>query len=550
MLNMQIDICRSYAEKCFRRAVEPITPPGFTPDWGDRPSYFKIYEGVERLALPFEPPADLLSMQELLTRIETSCESSLKQEGLTLDRLALMLYFAYGILNRRLRIRPDQGKYRLAHYRSDLYGRGTASGGGLYPAELYWACGSGGPTIPGLYHYDTAHHALERLSTGDMTRSIQSAVFAYPAALNTNQFLLITINFWKNAFKYDNFSYHVVTQDLGALLCSLWFLATGLHISWQPIFWYQDEALNDLLGLNANDESVLAVVPLPVQHLAPESESVCSQSHPQGPTSLCKGKRSFQRSRKVFTFEMNREAHQGTLITDEPRPDPREAVRAGIDEVPRADERIPLPPPALERLQGDLLETFQKRHSNFGTFATGSQLSRADLATILSSASAIRNYRSDVKAGHSHPHFTHLMVFINNVEGIERGAYAYDPGAHCLQTIYKKDMTLFLQQHYLLQNYNIADAGAVIAIAGNLESMLHVYGNRGYRLLNAEAGLVAQGIYMVSAAMTIACGTVLGFANFALNTALGLDGTDLKTLLFVLVGHNRPDSADIDYRLV
>jgi SagB-type dehydrogenase family enzyme len=136
------------------------------------------------------------------------------------------------------------------------------------------------------------------------------------------------------------------------------------------------------------------------------------------------------------------------------------------------------------------------------------------------------------------------------VEGLERGAYAYDSYAHCLQTICKKDMTLFLQQRYLLQNYNIADAGAVIAIVGNLENMLKTYGNRGYRLLNAEAGLIAQGIYMVSTALSVACGTVLGFANFALNTELGLDGTGDKTLLFVMVGHENRDSADMDYRLV
>lgn len=530
-----------------------MSQPGFTPNWGDRPSYFKVYEGVERLALSLERSADLISMQDLLKQIEAPQELSSPREGLTFNELGIMLYFTYGILNRRLRIRPTQETYQLAQYRSGLYGRGTASGGGLYPVEMYWACGSGGPAIPGLYHYDNAHHALERLLTGDATRSIQSAVLAHPAALNTNQFLLITINFWKNAFKYENFSYHVVTQDLGASLCSLWFLAMGFHLSWQPILWYQDEALNALLGLNSDDESVFAVVPLPAPNLAllpGSTESACIQSYPYGSVSPTGNKRSFQRSRKVLTFAMNRETHQGTLITDEPRPQPQEAVRTGIDEAPCVGEHLPLPPPMLERLQGDLLETFQKRYSNFGTFATGVALSCADLATILYSASAIRNYPCDVKAEHGLPHFTRLMIFVNNVEGIERGAYAYDPHTHCLQTICQKDLAPFLQQHYLLQNYNIANAGAVIAIVGNLEGMLQVYGNRGYRILNAEAGLVAQGIYLVSAAMAIACGTVLGFANFALNTALELDGTDLKTLLFVLVGHENRHSADIDYRLV
>lgn len=527
--------------------------PGFTPDWDDRPAHFTLYEGAERLALSLECPAALISMQDLLNQIAAPQETSARAEQLTVHELGLMLYFTSGILNRRLRIRPTEEAHRLAHYRSALYGRGTASGGGLYPVEMYWACGSGGPAIAGLYHYDNAHHALARLRTGDATRSLQSAALLHPAALKTNQFLLITINFWKNAFKYANFSYHVVTQDLGALLCSLWFLAIGFHLNWQPILWYQDEALNTLLGLNSAEESVFALVPLPAVNramLPTSTESTCVRSYPPAALSPAGTIRSFQRSRNVRTFAMNREIHQSTLITDEPRPGPQETRNAGIDEALCAGERLALPPPSLERLQGDLLATFQARHSNFGTFATGVALSCADLATILYAASAMCKYPGDLKAEQGQPHFTRLMVFVNNIEGVERGAYAYDASTHGMQTMCQKDLTLFLQQHYSLQNYNIANTGAVIAIVGNLERMLHVYGNRGYRILNAEAGLLAQGMYLVCAAMAIACGTVLGFANVALNSALGFDGTDLKTLLFVLVGHESSHRADIDSRLV
>lgn len=538
--NRHTAICRDYAEKCFRRAVESMSPPGFTPDWADRPSYFKIYEDATRLALPLERPASSLAMQTLLTSLDRPPMRTRTQ--LDLNDLAVMLYFAYGILSRRLRVRPDQGMYRLAKYRADLYGRGTASGGGLYPAEIYWACGAGGAVLPGLYHYDTAHHAMERLSSVDATQHIQQAVFAHPAALGTNQFLLLTLNFWKNAFKYDNFSYHVVTQDLGALLCSLWLLARGSDLDWQPILWYMDEALNQLLGLQQESESVFAVLPLP-----PTTSGVTRPSQP--PTCLPPlPTRTFQRSHTVRAFKLNSAAHRGTLISDEPRPAPDDRCQPGRGETAQAGQRIPLPPPAPQLLTGDLLTTFQQRHSNFGTFVAGAQLTATELATVLSLATGLHSYRSDVKAANIP--LTRLCVFINNVEGIAPGAYAYDAAAHTLRTIRQQDLALFLQQHYLLQNYNIADAAAVLAITGNLEGMLATYGNRGYRLLNAEAGLMAQGISMICSALSIGCGAVLGFANFALNTALELDGTEDKTLLFVLLGCENRRIADLDYRLV
>lgn len=548
MFNRVTRMSRDYAEAMFRRATEPLPPPGFVPNWSDRPSAFTTYEDVERFALPLEQPAAPVSMAELLERIAAPRPRS-KQENLTLDELAVMLYFAHGTLSRRLRIRPDLNVSTVAKYaKAGAYARGTASGGGLYPTEIYWACGSGGAAMPGLYHYDNVHHALERLYAGDVTQSIRSAVFGYSPAFNTNQFLLITVNFWKNAFKYNSFSYHVVTQDIGALLCSLWLLADSFNIDWEPIFWYQDDALNQLLGLNHDDESVFAVIPLPA------SQPCDSAIQPEEAHSSCKAsdspqvqKRSFQRSRNVLTFDFNKRVHRSTLITDEPRPEEQPALLTNIDEQPYPGQRVALPPPATGELRGDLLATFQRRRSSFGSFALPA-LSSEELATILSCASIFRHHRSDVKPGGC-PAFTRLMVFVNHVAGIEPGAYAYDAPTHSLQAIRQEDMTIFLQQSYFLQNYSLADIGAVIAIVGDLENMLAAYGNRGYRLLNAETGLVAQGIYLVATALSVACGAALGFDNIAINTALGLDGSGQKTLLFVFVGHERPMGGDIDYRL-
>lgn len=549
MLNREIQISRDYAQAVFERSTKQMKPYNFIPNFTDQPSRFKTYIDVERVALPTDFPEKLASMAEILERISTPQTES---PALSPDQLFAILQFTHGALNRRVRVTWNHDAKSLAVYSASpfAYGRGTPSGGGMYPTEIYWASGPGGSLVPGLYHYDNAHHALERLFTGDVTRRIQAAVFEHPFAMKTDQFLLISLNFWKNSFKYNSFCYHVITQDIGALLCSLRLMAAGFHSDLHPILWYRDDELNQLLGLEKAYENVFAVVPVPgnAQAEPPYPFRDKHQSAAQCARPLVR-KDSFQRSKKIIRFETNEEMHEATLITDEARPETHEAFRA-CAEVPSGCERVLLPPPDRDLLQSDLLETFMKRRSSFGSFSAHVPLSRNELATLLYFGSAVRHYVSDLKPANGKPHFTRLMVFINHVEGIEPGAYAYDQEQHCLLPSRKEDMTLALQQNYFLQNYNLAETGVLIAIVGAVDEMFQVYGNRGYRILNAEVGMVVQGLYMAATALSIACGAALGFNNIALNTFLGLDGTNQKTLLFLMAGHERQRIGNFDYQLV
>jgi SagB-type dehydrogenase family enzyme len=556
MSNLEIQFCSDYAQAIFQRARKAMEPRDFSPNWPDQPSRYKIYGQVERFPLPIKVPTRLASMADILSRINTP---RLDARGLTFEEISLLLLLAHGVLGRRLGINWNPDNRDRTRYYQATYNRGSASGGGMYPTEIYWVCGQSGPLLSGLYHYDNAHHAVERLYTGDLTRRVQVAVSEHPAAASTDQFLLISLNFWKNSFKYNTFSYHVVTQDLGALLSSLRFVATGLGSDLQFLFWFRDEELNRLLGLDTLAESVFVVVPIPTTagassispspYQAPLTASNEASTFPRLDAPLV-NKAYFQRSKTIIRFPLIESVHQSALIEEEPRPDISKAFQASCDEFDTNGERVELPPPALELLQSDVLEVFKKRRSSFGRFSNHHPLCLSELATALYFGATARNYTTDLKQADGTPHFTRLMVFVNNVAGLERGAYAYDRGQHCLWTVCKADLASFLQYHYFLQNYNLVETGAVIAVVGKVDRMLEVYGNRGYRILNAEVGLVAQGIYMASTALSFGCGAVLGFDNMALNEVLGLDGSDERTILILLTGHERTGSADFDYRLI
>src|SRR5579872_134086 len=209
MSNRETRICGEYAEAIFRRSAEPMEPFGFEPNWADQPSRYKIYRQVERFALPQPSLSSLVSMAEIMERARVP---QAQPAPLTYENLASILLYAHAALDRRLDIHWNMNHKDRASYAHATFGRGTASGGGMYPTEIFWATGPHGPLAPGIYHYDNGHHALARLLSGDVTQRIRMALSQHPAALTTDQFLLVSLNFWKNSFKYNSFSYHVVTQ--------------------------------------------------------------------------------------------------------------------------------------------------------------------------------------------------------------------------------------------------------------------------------------------------------------------------------------------------
>jgi len=190
------------------------------------------------------------------------------------------------------------------------------------------------------------------------------------------------------------------------------------------------------------------------------------------------------------------------------------------------------------------------RQSSFGRIFAHRPLTAPELATLLYAGATVCAYPSDFTQAGGMPSLTQLMVFSINVEGVEPGAYGYDREQHCLWTIQRGDMSVFLQDHYGLTNYNMAATGAVLIIMGSPNGMLDTFGNRGYRALNVEVGLVAQSQYLTATALSIGCGAIFGFDHSALTSVFGLDGSDLRAQLAVVTGHEGQYRASFDYRLV
>ncbi len=528
---------RSYAEAVFRRGREPMEPVGFTPDWADQPSRYKTYLGVERLPLPPGTSLDAPAADVLLTQ---GAARPAAEGGWTLEDLATLLRMSYGLLDRRLRVTWNQDTHVRVLYPEALWGRATASGGGMYPLEIYWVTSAGDGPAPGVYHYSTAHHAFERLATGRFTDQVRAAC---PSAGSADGYLLATVRFWKNSFKYNSFCYHVVTQDCGALLGSWEMSARAMGRTLRSSLWFDERRLDALLGLDTEQETVLAVVPVPA---GPARDTDADPSASEIPAHPLTARPVFERSRHIRTFEQIRDVHRAVLADRRPLPD-GDAVRALAPVPPPAPEITTLPAPRTVPAQVSIGDVLRERHTSFGSFTGVPRLDVAELGTVLAGTLSAQDHAAD--AVPADVGLTGLYVLANRVDGLASGTYRYDRGGHALHTIAERDLSMYLQRSYFLSNYNLEQVGAVLAISARWDSTLRTCGSRGYRMLNAEVGAVAQTAYAAAGAAGVGCGAVLGFDNIAIDEALGLDDGDERTFLFVLLGHERADRADFAFRL-
>lgn len=515
-----------YLRTVMNRARVPMDPIGLEPDWGDKPRHLKYYPDAERLPLPME-----------------SLSADGPASGFSVPLLADMLRHSYGYLGRRLAPHAGNDLAILPDYADANWWRGTVSDGGLYPVSIYWASGARGPVLPGLYHYSPSHHEMRRLYTGDVTGEIRAALGDAPQTVptDTDQYLVLGLKFWQNAFKYQNFSYHAVTMDVGTILQSWQAFLADHALSLTPVLWFDDRRIGDLLGVSPEHEGVFAVVPLPW------TGAVVGTSHDPEHRPRVRH-REQERSRRVRTFELNTAVHQATMTRTPParrpwplQPDPATAHRAADD---RPVIELPAPaPPVLAR------QALRARRSSFGRFSSAVPTTGAELATVLAAGARAAAFACDVTEPERGAHLAKLYVFATHVHGLTPAAYEYDPAANRLARIAGRPPAAFLQPTYFLENYNLEEAGAVIVPAVRADALFDSVGDRGYRLANAVIGAVAQAVCLAAAGLGLGCGAALEFDNPVYVEELGLDGTGEAPLLILMIGHERERPADFRYEI-
>lgn len=495
--------------------TEKAIPMNLEVDWEDAPLPYKLYRGLPVFPLSPEIPFTLEGQQ-------TPVKPGLREIG-------HFLWYVYG-LNQM-----SQSFFAAGPVQSNR--RFVPSGGALYPSELYVYL-KGDDLPAGVYHYDVAHHRLVLLREGNFDCYLARALGHRCDVSACFGAVFVSTMFWKNFFKYNLFAYRLQGLDAGVLIGQL--LEVAKRFGFEPgvYFRFLDRAVNHLLGLSEQEESVYAVIPLSVEPgLAWLAYGNDGERNPSA-ADMCRELTAIQhdhyvRSRKVKAYPMLIKLNEASWL--ESAASFRQIAREKNDF--SMSEAIALP--HAKRLSYDLAAVCRKRFSPEKDFVL-SKISQVQLATLLREATASFSYRNDVDGAIEKPDSrVSLYGCLYNAEGVLDGAYQYDSAAHALHPIRQGDHRSWLQQAMSLDNVNLSQVPLCFHVAGSRDHLKTALGYRGYRIQQMEAGMLVQRLLLAANAIGLGGHPLLGYDAHACDEIYKLALHEKTCLIQIPVGPHR-----------
>jgi SagB-type dehydrogenase family enzyme len=468
-------------------------------DWQKAPGNFKLYRGCEQIPLGYEP---------LAHQAARVCLSG--------KHLGQMLSDIYGFTRQchtigSLPVPAPDSSSPGRRSRQFVLHRPVASGGALFPCELYLLIGQEKPLPAGLYHYDAVHHALDILRQGDNSAHA-SACLALPSSLPTFT-LLLSCLFWKSGYKYGAFSYRLHSLDIGVVIAQCQAVIARYGLTTCVHYQFLDSAINQLPGLDDLYESIYAVITCTEtrrgeqrrEHHAPliqlEPLSFLTEPAAAPGTSLAQ-------------WPLLEQLHHASCICS-----PDSFRRIG---------RLPaiMPPAALDTVLlprcsplPDLLTGLHERRSASGYFWPGT-LALQQLADLF--LLCTQRYASDLDGNSASLQHTLFYCAVHKVEGLEEGIYYYQPEKHSLELVRAGDVCADIQRLQTNLNFMMNNVNICILQVVCYEDGFQAYGDRWYRIQNMEAGIAIQRLSLAAAALKLECRVSLGFHVQAANALLSL----------------------------
>jgi SagB-type dehydrogenase family enzyme len=203
-------------------------------------------------------------------------------------------------------------------------------------------------------------------------------------------------------------------------------------------------------------------------------------------------------------------------------------------------QRKPLPEP--EAVPARLQDVLTSRRSRRQYADAPLPLSR--LSTLLQLACGVTGFvdaygtnRLSLRAFPSHGGLQSAEVYVaaRRVEELSSGIYHLQPLEPSLELLRDGDPSKELLRAAFDEEF-VGRAEAVLMISGCYERLRWKYGERSYRFICMDVGLVAQNLYLAAEALDLGACAVSGFAQDLVEELFGLDGKQELALMLFAVG--------------
>jgi SagB-type dehydrogenase family enzyme len=498
--------------------IDRANQPNWEADWDDAPLAYKLYRGLPVIPLSAEVPLSLVENQAPARP--------------DLDRIGHFLWYAYGNIQVSQSVSPDdfneQELYSMQSYR-----RFAPSGGGLYPNELYMYLKVEG--LPdGVYHYNAAHHSLVLLREGDFDSYLSRALGNRCDVSSCFGAAFVSTRFWKNFFKYNNFSYRLQGLDAGVMMGQLLETAKRFGFATGVYFQFLDSAFNHLLGIDDDEETVYSFIPLSVEATnwstggrELDGNITAEELKLELPRLAVE---HYERSRTIKDYQMltalNKASKLNSTLSLQNIP-----IWPSIEyEGPQVEL------PNMVPWSYDLADASRNRFSPEMDFVMG-KVSLQQLATLLKEATSAFSYRNDLDTPFlKNESRVSIYGCLYNVEGIPNGAYYYDHTEHSLREILHGDHRLRLQAGLSMDNVNLMQVPICLHVAGNKDFYNKELGYRGYRILQMEAGMLVQRLLLTASALGFGGHPLLGFDANKSDEIYNMKRENITSLIQVPIG--------------
>ena len=487
-------------------------------DWDDQPNPFRRFTGCETVALPL-PGAELPCLFGDLDK-----PGDITPQPLTAANLGLLLELSFG-LSAWKQFGPDRWSLRC-----------NPSSGNLHPTEVYLLCTEAELLPPGVYHYVSHDHRLERRAW-------------FTAADREGELYLgLSSIHWREAWKYGERAFRYCQHDIGHALAALSYAAACLGWSIELCGEAADADIAAWLGLDRSGDFV------ELEHEAPDV--------------FCRLVHNREAAAGLNTKALSQSLQSAQWYGTAGRLSGRHFYRWPIiDEVSAQAQK---PATTAERLDNPWFELpapsqniaasrlIRQRRSAQHFNGKAESLPLADFQRIL--AALLPNAKPPFTAWNWPPE-VHLFIFIHRVSGLEPGLYLLPRDPKAIPQLQQALSADFLWQavaapfdFYQLTPGNVRQAAKTLSchqpIASDSAFSLGMLGRFAdnleteawrYRRLFWECGLIGQILYLEAEAAGVR-GTGIGcFFDDAVHGMLGLKDNYWQSLYHFTVGEQLDD---------